>query len=79
MAREGMTSRKAVRKSNNITGTPARGKMMEVMPNAKKVSKREQDKVKKLKQDKKKDLLKYFGDGARVLAPMSEGTPFCPN
>ncbi len=41
MAKEGTTLRKAVRKSNNITGTPARGKMMEVMPNAKKASKRE--------------------------------------
>jgi hypothetical protein len=75
MAKEGTTSRKAVRKSNNITGTPVRGKMMEVTPNAKKASKREQDKAKKLKQDKKNDLLKYFGDGVRVLAPMSKGTP----
>jgi hypothetical protein len=35
MAKEGRTSRKAVRKSDNITGTPARGKMMEVTPNTK--------------------------------------------
>jgi hypothetical protein len=75
MAEEGMTSRKAARKSNDITGTPARGKMMEVTPNAKKASEREQDKAKKSKQDKKKDLLKYFGDGARVSAPTSKGPP----
>jgi hypothetical protein len=75
MAKEGTTSRKAVKKSDNITGTPARGKMMEVMPNTKKASKREQDKAKKLRQDKKNDLLKYFADGACVLAPMSKGTP----
>jgi hypothetical protein len=75
MAEEGTTPRKAVRKSDDITGTPARGKMMKVMPNAKKSSKREQDKAKKSKQDKKNDLQKYFGNGVRVLAPMSEGTP----
>jgi hypothetical protein len=75
MAKEGTTLRKAVRKSDNITGTPARGKMMEVMPNAKKASKREQDKAKKSKQDKKNNLLKYFGDGTRVLAPTGKGTP----
>ena len=57
MAEEGKTMRKAVRKSNNITGTPARGKMVEVTPNMKKVSEREQDKAKKSKQDKKNDLL----------------------
>ena len=39
MAEEGTMPRKAVRKSNDITGTPARGKMMEVTPNAKKASK----------------------------------------
>jgi hypothetical protein len=57
MAVEGKTMRKAARKSNNITGTPARGKMVEVTPNMKKVSEREQDKAKKSKQDKKNDLL----------------------
>jgi hypothetical protein len=55
---------KAARKSDNITGTLARSKMMEVTPNAKKASEREQDRAKKLKQDKKNNLLKYFGDGA---------------
>ena len=49
--------------------------MMEVMPNAKKASKREQDKAKKLKQDEKNNLLKYFDNGARVLAPTCKGTP----
>jgi hypothetical protein len=49
--------------------------MMEVTPNAMKASKREQDKAKKSKLDKKNNLLKYFGDRARVLAPTNEGTP----
>jgi hypothetical protein len=75
MAKEETTSRKAVRKSNGITGTPARGKMMEVTPNTKNASEREQDKAKKLKQDKNNDLLKYFGNGACVLGPMSKRTP----
>jgi hypothetical protein len=55
---------KAAQKSDNITGTPGRSKTMEVTPNAKKASKWEQKRAKKSKQDKKKDLLKYFGDGA---------------
>ncbi len=37
---------------------------MEVTPNAKKASEREQDRAKRSKQDKKNKLLKYFGDGA---------------
>jgi hypothetical protein len=48
---------------------------MEVTPNAKKASEREQDRAKKLKQDKKNDLLKYFGDGAQVPAPAIAGSP----
>jgi hypothetical protein len=48
---------KAAQKSNDITGTPGRSKTMEVTPNAKKASEREQDKAKKSKQDKKNDLL----------------------
>ncbi len=48
---------------------------MEVTPNAKKASEREQDKTKKLKQDKKNNLLKYFGNGARAPAPTIAGTP----
>jgi hypothetical protein len=47
---------------------------MEVTPNAKKTSEREQDRAKKLKQDKKNNLLKYFGDGAQVPAPTIAGT-----
>jgi hypothetical protein len=39
------------------------------MPNAKQASKREQDNAKKTKRERKNDLLKYFGDGARVPAP----------
>jgi hypothetical protein len=48
---------KAAQKSDNITGTPGRSKTMEVTPNAKKASEREQDKAKRLKQDKKNKLL----------------------
>ena len=48
---------------------------MKVTPNAKKASEREQDKAKKSKQDKKNNLLKYFGNGARIPAPMIAGTP----
>jgi hypothetical protein len=66
---------KAAQKSNDITGTPGRSKTMEVRPNPKKASEREQDKAKKLKQDKKNNLLKYFGNGARVPAPTIAGTP----
>ncbi len=55
---------KAAQKSDNITETPGRSKTMEVTPNAKKASEREQDRAKKLKQDKKNNLLKCFGDGA---------------
>ena len=66
---------KAAQKSDDITGMPGRNKMMEVTPNAKQTSKREQDSAKKSKKDKKNNLLKYFGDGARVPAPMSKGTP----
>jgi hypothetical protein len=63
---------KAAQKSDDITVIPGRSKMMEVTPNAKKASEREQDRAKKLKQDKKN---KYFGDGARVPAPRIAGTP----
>jgi hypothetical protein len=66
---------KAAQKSDDITGTPGRSKTMEVTPNAKKASEREQDRAKKLKQDKKNNLLKYCGGGARVPAPTIAGTP----
>jgi hypothetical protein len=66
---------KAAQKSDDITGTPGRSKIMEVTPNAKKASEREQDWAKKSKQDKKNNLLKYFGDGAQVPAPTIAGTP----
>jgi hypothetical protein len=65
----------AAQKRDNITGTPGRNRMTEVTPNAKQTSKREQDSAKKSKKDKKNDLLKYFGNGARVPAPMSKGSP----
>jgi hypothetical protein len=45
------------------------------MPNAKQASKREQDNVKKSKRERKNNLLKYFGDGAHIPAPMNVGTP----
>ncbi len=66
---------KAAQKSKDITGMPGRNRMMEVTPNAKQTSKREQDSAKNSKKDKKNELLKYFGDGARVPAPTSKGTP----
>jgi hypothetical protein len=47
---------------------------MEVAPNAKKASEGEQDRSKKLKQDKKNNLLKYFGGDARVPVPTIAGT-----
>jgi hypothetical protein len=64
-----------VRKSNNITGTPARGPTIEITPNEKKASKQEQDPAKKFGQMKKKGLLELFGGGPRVTAPTTEGTP----
>jgi hypothetical protein len=66
---------KAAQKRDDITGTPGRNRMTEVTPNTKQTSKREQDSAKKSKKDKKNDLLKYFGNGARVPAPTREGTP----
>ncbi len=60
-------------KSNNIPGTPKRNKTMEVTPNAKQASKREQDNVKKSKRERKNDLLKYFGDEACIPAPTNVG------
>jgi hypothetical protein len=66
---------KAAQKSNDITGTPGRNRTTEVTPNAKQTSKREQDSTKKSKKDKKNNLPKYFGNGARVPAPTSKGTP----
>jgi hypothetical protein len=65
---------KVAQKSDNIAGTPGRSKTMEVTPNAKKASEREQDRAKKSKQDKKNNLLNFFGDGARVPAPTIAGT-----
>jgi hypothetical protein len=64
----------STRKSKNITGTPGR-KMTEVTPNVKKTSEREQDRAKKSRKDKKNDLLRYFGDGARVPGPTNIGSP----
>ncbi len=71
---ESNTREKLVRKSNNITGTPARGLTMEITPIAKKASKQEQDPAKKSGQMKKKGLLDLFGGGPRVTAPTLEGT-----
>jgi hypothetical protein len=64
----------STRKSEDITGTPGR-KMMEVAPNVKKTSKREQDRAKKSRKDKKNDLLRYFGDGSHVPGPTNIRSP----
>jgi hypothetical protein len=62
-------------KSNAITGTPARSTAIEVTPNAKKSSEREQDSAKKSKHEGKKILLKLFGDEAPFPAPTNKETP----
>jgi hypothetical protein len=49
--------------------------MTEVTPNVTKTSEREQDRAKKSRKDKKNDLLRYFGDGARVPGPTNKGSP----
>jgi hypothetical protein len=64
----------STQKSEDITGTPGR-KMTEVTQNVKKTSEREQDRAKKSRKDKKNDLLRYFGDGARVPGPTNKGSP----
>ncbi len=66
---------KTSQKSKVITRTPTRGTMMEVTPNAKKSSEREQDPAKKSKQEWKKESFKFCGDGACVPAPTNKGTP----
>jgi hypothetical protein len=63
---------KAVRKSDKITGTPARPITAAVTPKA---SEREQGNTKKSRQIRKQQLEKYFGQGPRVTAPSKEGTP----
>ncbi len=63
---------KAVRKSDEITETPARPISAAVTPKA---SEREQANTKKLKQIRKQQLEEYFGQGPRVMAPSKEGTP----
>jgi hypothetical protein len=62
------------RKSEDITGTPGR-KMTEVTPNKTKTSEREQARAKKSRKDKKNNLLRYFGAGARVPGPTNIGSP----
>jgi hypothetical protein len=63
---------KAVRKSDEITETPARPISAAVTPKA---SEREQANTKKSKQIRKQQLEEYFGQGPRVTAPSKEGTP----
>jgi hypothetical protein len=46
----------------------------EITPNAKKYCKREEDSAKKTRHMKKKELLKFFGEGPQVPAPLTEGT-----
>jgi hypothetical protein len=50
------TRKKSACKSNNITGTPARGSTAEITPYAKKKSKREQDPAKKTRHMRKMGL-----------------------
>jgi hypothetical protein len=64
-----------MRKSDNITRTPMRGQALTIMTNKKKTSEREQGSAKKSRQGRKKGLLEFFGDGPRVKAPSTEGTP----
>jgi hypothetical protein len=66
---------KEARKSKDITGMPERNKTTVVTPNAKQISERERDNVKKSKMERKNNLLKYFGKGDRVPAPMNVRTP----
>ncbi len=63
---------KAVRKSDEITGTPARPITAAVTPKA---SEREQANTKKSRQIRKQQLEKFFGRGPRVMALSKEGTP----
>ncbi len=65
-----MEREKAVRKSGEITETPARAT---VTPNGKQQNEREQDPPKKSQGDIKKGIKYYFGEGKRVLAPSTEG------
>ncbi len=62
------------RKSNDITRTPTRSQALAIT-NKKKTSKREQGSAKKSRQGRKKGLLEFFGDGPRVKALSTEGTP----
>ena len=65
---------KEAQKSNDITGMPEGSKTTAVTPNAKQISEREWDNVKKSKRERKNNLLKYFGEGVRVPAPTNVGT-----
>jgi hypothetical protein len=62
------------RKSNKIAQTPAWDVSAEVTASAKN-SEKEQAHHKKSKQEKKKELAKFFGQGPPVPAPSREGTP----
>jgi hypothetical protein len=55
--------------------TPPRGQALAITPNKKTASKREQGSAKKSRQGRKKGLLEFFGNGPRVKAPSTEGTP----
>jgi hypothetical protein len=66
---------KGTRKSDEITRTPERHKRLEITPQAKDKSEREQENIKKSEKDRKDDLRKYFGEGARVPAPTNAGSP----
>ncbi len=63
-----------MRKSNEIAMTPMQGPSAVVMPSTK-ASEREQANAKKIKQNKKKGLEAFFGQGPWVPGPSREGTP----
>ncbi len=67
-----MEREKAAPKSNDITNTPARAK---VIPNEKQNREREQDPPKKSRGDFKKGIKDYFGKGKRVSVTSTEGDP----
>jgi hypothetical protein len=64
---------KPARNSNEITKTPAwTQRTTKVIPTT---GEQEQSAPKKTRSAQKKDLLAFFGEGARVLPPSMEGTP----
>jgi hypothetical protein len=64
---------KSARKSDDITMTPAQTQsIIKSTPNT---GEQEQSALKKTRSARKKDLLAFFGEGARVQPPSTDGTP----